>query len=452
MKALIEKYDVPAPRYTSYPTVPFWDEEAPTQEQWKMQVRDSFRISNQREGMSLYIHLPFCESLCTYCGCNTRITVNHKVEQPYITAVLTEWQMYLSLFDEAPRIREIHLGGGTPTFFSAENLAFLLSGIVTGAVLCEDANLSFEGHPDNTTVAHLEILNDLGFKRISLGIQDFDPKVQHAIHRFQRYETVDRITSIAREKGYKSINYDLIYGLPLQTVESITDTVEKVIRLRPDTIAFYSYAHVPWIKPGQRSFSEKDLPDGVTKRKLQEIGRNRLLEAGYHAIGMDHFALPEDPLYQAFVQKRLHRNFMGYTVSGTRLLIGLGVSSISDSWNGFVQNEKKVEDYYRRIADGDLPIFKGHRLTEEDELIRSHILSVMCRSVTSWEDPERQWPGINAALERLKKLQSDGLIELSALGLRVTARGHPFLRTICMALDERLHTTGETVNRFSKTV
>ena len=452
MKALIEKYDVPSPRYTSYPTVPFWDEEVPSQEQWKQRVTDSFRLSNAKDGISLYIHLPFCESLCTYCGCNTRITVNHTVEQPYISAVIAEWHLYLSLFDEPPRIREIHLGGGTPTFFSAENLVFLITGILSGAVLCEDANLSFEGHPDNTTIDHLEQLNDLGFKRVSFGIQDFDPHVQRAIHRFQSYETVEQITSLARKKGYDSVNYDLIYGLPLQTVESITDTVEKVVRLRPDTIAFYSYAHVPWIKPGQRSFTEKDLPDGETKRQLHEVGRNRLLEAGYREIGMDHFALPEDPLYQAFIQKQLHRNFMGYTVSRTKLLIGLGASSISDTWNGFVQNEKKTEDYYRRIANGDFPFFKGHGLSNEDELIRSHILSVMCRNETSWTAADRQWDGMKAALGRLEPLQSDGLIELRSDGLAVTAKGQPFLRIICMALDARLHSAAKVSKQFSKTI
>jgi oxygen-independent coproporphyrinogen-3 oxidase len=449
MQALTTKYDIPAPRYTSYPSVPCWDQEAPSQEQWKQLVGDSFRLTHEKEGISIYIHLPFCESLCTYCGCNTRITVNHQVEQPYINAVLTEWRMYLELFEEMPRIREIHLGGGTPTFFSADHLAFLVQGIISGSILCPDAELSFEGHPDNTSIEHLEKLNSLGFKRISFGIQDFDMHVQRAIHRFQSYETVERITSLARMTGYDSINYDLVYGLPLQTVEGITDTLEKVVRLQPDRIAFYSYAHVPWIKPGQRAFTEKDLPDTEAKRTLYEIGKTRLLEAGYQQIGMDHFALSEDPLYEAATQKKLHRNFMGYTVSQTDLLIGLGVSSISDTWNGFVQNEKKVEDYYRRLAAGNFPIFKGHCLTQEDLLIRRHILSVMCAHETSWEG--EQLPEMVATLERLQLLQADGLIELSVTGLTVTPQGQPFLRNICMAFDARLHATKEGLLQFSKT-
>ncbi len=446
-KSLIEKYDVPAPRYTSYPTVPYWEKEPPSQEQWQKLVSDSFRLTNGKEGISIYIHLPFCESLCTYCGCNTRITVNHKVEQPYITAVLKEWQMYLDLFDEMPRIREIHLGGGTPTFFSAENLAFLIIGILSNTILCVDAELSFEGHPDNTTIEHLELLNSLGFKRVSFGIQDFDTDVQRVIHRFQSYETVKRITALARMTGYDSINYDLVYGLPLQTVESMTDTLEKVIRLRPDRIAFYSYAHVPWIKPGQRSFTEKDLPDGATKRILHEIGKTMLKEAGYLEIGMDHFALPGDPLHKALEQNKLHRNFMGYTVSRTDLLIGLGASSISDSWTGFVQNEKKTEDYYKKIEEGNFPFFKGHCLTREDEIMRSHILSIMCKYETSCD-----WQEMKGVLERLKPLEADGLIELSATGLTVAPKGFPFLRNICMAFDNRLHTVQEDSSLFCKTV
>ena len=250
-KELIEKYHVAAPRYTSYPTVPYWNPEAPDIEKWKASVKFSFDQSNATDGISLYIHLPYCESLCTYCGCNTRITRNHLVEKPYMRTVLKEWQLYCDLLETKPLIREIHLGGGTPTFFNTENLEFLINGILKNSDIHEKAEFSFEAHPGNTTEAHLRTLYNLGFRRLSLGIQDFDLKVQLIINRIQSYNQVEKVTELARQIGYTSINYDLIYGLPLQTKDGLTETMNAVLNLRPDRIAFYSYAHVPWIKPGQ---------------------------------------------------------------------------------------------------------------------------------------------------------------------------------------------------------
>jgi oxygen-independent coproporphyrinogen-3 oxidase len=450
MNPLSEKYPLAAPRYTSYPPVPYWDV-TPTPGQWEKKVNSVFVRTNETEGISLYIHLPFCESLCTYCGCNTRITTNHGVELPYVTAVLSEWAMYRSILGNTPRIRELHLGGGTPTFFSPEHLAQLLKGILSSATLCPDAALSFEGHPDNTTVEHLETLHGFGFTRISLGIQDFDPAVQKAIHRFQSVAQVKTITEKARAIGYDSVNYDLIYGLPRQTPESMKETIAQVVLLRPDRIAFYGYAHVPWVKPGQRSFTEEDLPDPATRRQLYELGRDAFESAGYTEIGMDHFALPEDELCKAVSTRTLHRNFMGYTPFSTELLIGLGVSAISDAWSGFVQNEKKLEDYYHRILQNELPFFKGHSLTTEDLVIRRHILSLMCRFTTSWENPEDRGEQFQAILDRLSGMAGDGLIELSEDQLTVTEKGKPFLRIICMAFDIRLWEKTPAEPVFSQT-
>jgi oxygen-independent coproporphyrinogen-3 oxidase len=452
MNNLIEKYNVAAPRYTSYPTVPYWDPISPTVSEWEKIAKNTFDRSNEKEGVSLYIHLPFCESLCTYCGCNTRITINHGVERPYLDAVLKEWDMYLSVFERKPRIKEIHLGGGTPTFFKPENLELLLKGILSGSVLCEDAELSFEGHPANTTMEHLEILYSLGFKRLSLGIQDFDSKVQDIINRFQTFEQVKYVTEEARRIGYTSVNYDLIYGLPLQTAEGMKKTIEKVIKLLPDRIAFYSYAHVPWVKPGQRKFTEADLPSGEAKRKLYESGRSQLENAGYHEIGMDHFALLKDSLHEASRAKRLHRNFMGYTNFHTELMIGLGVSSISDAWNGFAQNEKKVEDYYKRINKGEIPVFKGHVLSDEDLIIRRHILNIMCRLETNWKDEKDQCPALFEGLERLSEMIEDGLVVLDNDQLRITPAGRPFLRNACMALDARLWRNQPETTLFSAVI
>lgn len=452
MENLIEKYNVAAPRYTSYPTVPYWQTTPPEQKDWMTLVKNTFAVSNTTEGISLYIHLPFCESLCTYCGCNTRITVNHSVELPYIEALITEWSLYLRLFETPPRIREIHLGGGTPTFFKATHLVQLITQILSASVLCDDAELSFEAHPNNTTIEHLQLLYNIGFRRISLGIQDFDEKVQHMIHRIQSYEAVQQVTQQAREIGYTSINYDLIYGLPFQTEHSISSTIEKVITLRPDRIAFYSYAHIPWMKPGQRKFTEADLPEGKAKRQLYEKGRDAFEKAGYIEIGMDHFALENDALLWAEKTKTLHRNFMGYTTTHTELMIGLGVSSISDAWYGFIQNEKQVEDYYQRIKQGVFPFFKGHVLSGEDAILRRHILNIMCRQETHWKKEEDQCQALYDGIKRLSEMESDGLVALQPYSLNVTQAGKPFLRNVCLALDAKLWEKQPKSELFSKTV
>src|SRR5690606_7655028 len=376
---LVAKYNVAAPRYTSYPTVPFWENEAFGTEEWKKRIYETF-MQSAEEGISIYVHLPFCESLCTYCGCNTRITKNHAVETPYIDRLLKEWEMYSVILGQHDiRVREIHFGGGTPTFFDPSNLQRLVMGLLEGATIVDDASFSFEAHPANTQKEHLQVLYDLGFKRLSLGIQDFDEHVQYLINRHQTVEDVERVMNEAREIGYTSINFDLIYGLPLQTQHTVRDTIEKSLAMSPDRISFYSYAHVPWIKPGQRRFTETDLPTGQDKLDLYMLGKEMIEAQGYKDVGMDHFAQPNDELFIASVQGTLHRNFMGYADRYTPLLIGLGVSSISDAWTALAQNVKTVEKYYEMIDAGELPVVKGHLLTEEDVVLRRYILDMMCR-------------------------------------------------------------------------
>jgi oxygen-independent coproporphyrinogen-3 oxidase len=449
---LAEKYNIPVPRYTSYPTMPYWDTDNFTLEAWKSSVQWAFAEANDDEGISLYIHLPFCEDLCTYCGCNTRITKNHGLEVPYIAAVLKEWELYVAMFGAKPVIREIHLGGGTPTFFSPRNLAALINGIFEHAIAHKDAEFSFEAHPGNTTVEHLATLYHLGFRRLSLGIQDFDPKVQLIINRKQTFEQVLNVTTEARSIGYTSINYDLIYGLPRQTMEGLINTMNMVAGLKPDRIAFYSYAHVPWVKPGQRLFTEHDLPQPDLKNKLHEIGRSMLKAYGYHEIGMDHFALPGDQLLIAQADGDLHRNFMGYTHQQTQLLIGLGVSSISDACYAFAQNVKTVEEYLRLINNDELPVFKGHILTGEDLIIRKHILDIMCRNKTTWNHHTEPSVAIFEGIDRLQPLADDGLIALNSWGLQVTQLGKAYLRNICMALDARLWADKPNTQLFSMAV
>lgn len=453
MSSLIQKYNVSGPRYTSYPTVPFWEEEAFSEKKWIQNLTETFKISNQKEGISLYIHLPFCESLCTFCGCNKRITKRHEVELPYIQAVIKEWRLYCNLFSRKPNIKEIHLGGGTPTFFSTENLTLLLEGIFETANKAESYIFSFEGHPNNTTKEHLQTLYNLGFRRVSFGVQDYSPKVQAAIHRVQSFHNVSKVTLLAKEIGYTSIGHDLIYGLPFQTIQDIEDTILKTKSLLPDRISFYSYAHVPWLKGnGQRGFQDEDIPQNDTKRMLYELGKKMLLEMGYIEIGMDHFTLPTDEMYFAFKSKTLHRNFMGYTASKTELMIGLGVSSISDSWNSFAQNEKSLETYYQKINGNNLPVFRGHHLTSEDVVIRQHILNLMCHFETTWEDDSTYFTEIYDVLDSLYEMQLDGLLYIENKKLIVTDLGKAFVRNICMAFDLRLKRAVPQTELFSMTV
>jgi len=450
---LIEKYNVPGPRYTSYPTVPYWDEQNFTLEKWRASIKRSFKESNISEGISLYIHLPFCESLCTFCGCNKRITKNHNVEVPYIKSVLREWEMYCELLEEKPVVKEIHLGGGTPTFFSSENLKLLLDGIFKIAKRSAEVEMSFEGHPNNTTKEHLKVLERLGFNRVSYGVQDYNPTVQKAIHRTQPFENVKNATQQARQAGFTSVGHDIIFGLPFQTKEHIIHTIERTKELMPDRIAFYSYAHVPWIKGnGQRGFNTEDLPSAEEKREQYETGKKMLLEAGYVEIGMDHFALKSDSLFKAVEDRTIHRNFMGYTNSKTQAMIGLGVSAISDSWYGFAQNVKMVEEYQDLVSKGILPLCRGHNLNEEDLKIRKHILNLMCKLKTSWYTTQEFFPQLPDVLISLKEMQNDGLVEIDSNYLKITEKGRPFVRNVCMAFDMRMQRNKPEIQLFSMTV
>ncbi|MCF6296350.1 MAG: oxygen-independent coproporphyrinogen III oxidase [Flavobacteriaceae bacterium] len=453
MNSLVEKYNIAGPRYTSYPTVPYWDNDTFSLKLWKASLIQSFNESNEEEGISIYIHLPYCESLCTFCGCNKRITKRHEVESPYISALLKEWDLYCELLEAKPKIKELHLGGGTPTFFSPENLKRLITGITSRSVLAEDFEFSFEGHPNNTTREHLQALYDVGFRRASYGVQDYNETVQKAIHRIQPFENVKKATETAREIGYTSVSHDIIFGLPFQTLEHVEHTILKTKELLPDRLAFYSYAHVPWIKgSGQRGFNESNLPSPKLKRKQYELGKKLLSEVGYHEIGMDHFALPTDSLYQAMTNKTLHRNFMGYTASKTKVMIGLGVSSISDSWYGFAQNVKGIEEYYHLMSENILPVYRGHILNNEDLIIRKHILNLMCNFKTSWGENDLYFEELPQVLVKLNEMEADELLIISSNSIEVTKKGYPFVRNICMAFDLLLQRNSPETQLFSMTI
>ena len=452
-QSLINKYNIAGPRYTSYPTVPYWDESTFSYSHWIESFKKSFDQSNASEGISVYIHLPFCVFMCTFCGCHKRITKNHELEHPYIEGLLKEWQLYAEQFSGKPIIQEIHLGGGTPTFFSVQNLEQLINGIFQLATKSDSCEMSFEGHPNNTTKEHLSTLYDLGFRRVSFGVQDYSEQVQKAINRIQPFANVARVTYWAREIGYTSVSHDIIYGLPFQTMDHMIDTIEKTKSLNPDRLAFYSYAHVPWIKGnGQRGFKDADVPKDEAKRKLYEKGKSLLSENGYFEIGMDHFATKEDALYKAYTNNQLHRNFMGYSHSKTQVMIGLGVSSISDSWYGFAQNTKSLDEYYFMLENNKIPVVKGHILSSEDLLIRQHILHIMCQFKTNWGSKATYFKEIESIIEELQEMISDELIQIKNNELVVLEKGKPFVRNVCMAFDLRLKRKKPETQLFSMTI
>ncbi|CAM4287704.1 oxygen-independent coproporphyrinogen III oxidase [Zobellia roscoffensis] len=450
---LIQKYNVAGPRYTSYPTVPYWNMDTFSSKKWQSSLIQSFDESNATEGISLYIHLPFCESMCTFCGCHKRVTQRHEVEEPYIRSVLKEWKLYCDLFSERPIIKELHLGGGTPTFFTPQHLKNLVKGIFSIAKRAEDYEFSFEGHPNNTTKEHLQALYDVGFRRVSFGVQDYNVKVQQAIHRIQPFANVKNVTEWARQIGYTSIGHDIIFGLPFQKEEHVRETILRTKELRPDRLAFYSYAHVPWLKGnGQRGYKDADLPTADEKRQQYETGKALLADVGYHEIGMDHFALASDSLYKSMELGDLHRNFMGYTASKTQAMIGLGASSISDSWYGFAQNVKGIEEYQHLVENDVIPVYRGHILTDEDRVVRKHILNLMCDFKTTWGLFSQRFEKIEEVVDRLRVMEEDNLVNIGSSGIEVTAKGRPFIRNICMAFDVLLHQKEPKRRLFSMTV
>lgn len=444
---LIQKYDAPVPRYTSYPTVPYWSE-TPTEEQWIQHLQTS--LQNKSSRYSLYLHIPFCETLCTFCGCNTAITKDHKKESPYVDVLLQELDLYLQKVPELKdrECQHIHLGGGTPTFLSAFELTRLMTEIQKRIKL---AQTHFEGSievdPRRTNSEQLQALYKLGFRRVSLGVQDFDPEVQRLVNRIQPFSITQKIAQEARQLGYQSVNFDLIYGLAKQTLASFEVTIEKTLELKPDRIALYSFALVPWIKPAQRLFKDEDLPQPAEKRALYERARERLLRDGYQEIGMDHFALKSDGLATAEKSGKLHRNFMGYTDQRTEVLLGLGVSSISETPHSFHQNEKVLTLFEEKIKAGTLATHRGHILTASDQFHREQILKVMTQFHVELT-PEQ----LREAPDFLNEMMADGLVKLQGSQLVVTDLGRPFLRNVCLFFDHRYRAQKPNIKTFSQAI
>ena len=444
---LLEKYDVPVPRYTSYPAVPNW-QETPGPSAWFDALNAA--LVPDAASLAVYVHLPFCETLCTFCGCNTVITRNHDRSAPYVETVLAELDVYMrNVAALATRpVSQIHLGGGTPTFMPPEVLATLLKGIAARLPLRADGyEGSVEVDPRVTTRAHLEAMRALGISRISLGVQDFDTEVLRLVNRPQPLEITAALCTEARSAGYDSINFDLIYGLPGQSVSTMTRLADGVIDLRPDRLAVYSFARVPWIKPAQRKFKDEDVPVGAAKRELYETLRDRLLAAGYLEIGLDHFALPHDALAAAFERGTLHRNFMGYTDRRTTALLGLGVSAISETPDCYHQNDKVITVYERRVGAGEIPTHRGHILSDDDRKRADVIRALMTTGRAPLTPSEAA-----AARVELVDLVRDGIVAIDDRQLRVTGGGKPFIRNVAAFFDAYLRTAAKEGPVYSRAI
>lgn len=442
-RALVRKYDRPGPRYTSYPTAPQFHQAFAVDD-----YRQAVQASNQLavpKPLSAYIHIPFCQSLCYYCACNKIITRKPQRAVEYLGYLKREIAMQAALFDRTRTLTQLHLGGGTPTYLSDEQLAELMACLHQAFNLddSDDHEFSIEVDPRTISTGQVHTLRGLGFNRLSFGVQDFDPAVQAAVNRQQSEEQIYGLVAAAREAHFKSVSVDLIYGLPLQTVDSFGVTLDKIIALRPDRIAAYSYAHMPELVRAQRLIRPADMPPPERKLELLELTIRRLTEAGYVYIGMDHFALPEDELTWARANGTLQRNFQGYSTHADCDLIGLGVSSIGKVGDSYSQSVKELSQYYARIDQGLLPVNRGYRLSADDLLRREVISDLMCHGRVEFSRYERRH-GIDFreyfadALGQLQEHVRDGLVQIHADALHLLPQGYLMMRSTAMAFDAYL--------------
>ncbi len=448
--SLIAKYDRAIPRYTSYPPVPFWTG-APTAAVWAQGINQHY---NPEIGVDLYLHIPFCQELCSYCGCHRVITKNLSRQDSYVEALIKEWDSKVEqcFYGKDPRINSIHFGGGTPNFLVPENFERLVAHVTKGG---KSSNFigAVEVDPRTIKEGHLSLFKKLDLLRISLGIQDFDPRVQSEIKRNQPFPLIEALFQTLRSMNFESINFDLIYGLPAQTEGTIEDTFNKVLTLGPDHIAFYSYAHLPAKLKNQALIKESLLPRGVEKFKLFMRGRDVLKHSSYVDIGMDHFARPASPLSQAFLERRLQRSFMGYTVQKSNILIGLGTSAISASPMAYVQNEKDVKTYEENCMQGHVPHTAGHILSIQDKEAEAMIQGLMCHGEVSLT-PAQQSNIEENLKDDLQEFIKDGLLDFSSGQIVLSEKGRPFMRNVAALFDHHLRerqgaTTGP---RFSQSI
>jgi oxygen-independent coproporphyrinogen III oxidase len=452
---LLARYNQAGPRYTSYPTAPQWDDSFGEQ-----QLRDAFRESNAKPNpapLSLYFHIPFCESLCLYCGCNVVINKRHEIATPYLDHLKREIDSVSAEVDHSRLVEQLHWVGGTPTYLSPQQIEDLFRYVRERFSFSPTAEVSIEIDPRVTTPEHCRVLRSVGFNRLSMGIQDFDPLVQQTIHRMQPYEDTKRLFDYCREIGFESINIDLIYGLPHQTADSFGATIDKIIAMNADRIAVFSYAHVPWMKKQQGSFA-RYLPEGVDKFRIFSCAIDMLTDAGYRYIGLDHFARPEDEIVRAQDERTLHRNFQGYTTKAGCDLYAMGVSAISGLKDVYAQNVRDVPSYNQAIANGRWPTMRGIRVSDEDKLRRAVINRILCHAVLVKSEIEREF-GIAfekhfaAELERLEEFERDQLVRLDSERIEVAPLGRIFIRNVAMVFDEYLtRSNGEAGQLYSRTL
>ena len=451
---LLQKFDVAGPRYTSYPTADRFVE-AFGDEEYKRTLAQRFNEEGARpQPLSLYVHIPFCDSLCYYCACNKVITKHHSRSAEYLRYLALELALHTDLIGKGRVVSQLHLGGGSPTFMNDDELRALMALLQQHFQLAPGAELSIEVDPRTVDVARIDALASMGFNRLSFGVQDFDPAVQKAVHRVQPAEQVFTLVHAARERGFDSINVDLIYGLPLQSPASFDRTLAQITELRPDRIALYGYAHLPQRFKPQRRIHDAELPKASAKVAMLARSLEALLAVGYVYVGMDHFALPNDPLAVAKRQGRLHRNFQGYSTQPDCDLIALGVSSIGRVGATYSQNAKTLDDYYDLLNHGRFPVVRGLALTRDDLLRRAVIMAIMCQGAVHFEsialaylvDFQRYFA---TELEALKPLAEQGMVTVDADSIEVTDTGWFFVRAVAMVFDRHLQANLH-LNRFSK--
>jgi oxygen-independent coproporphyrinogen-3 oxidase len=440
---LISKYGLAGPRYTSYPTALQFHEGFDA-EAYRRHVQNSNDDLIPRP-LSLYVHLPFCKELCYYCACNKKVTRNSQRAETYLQYLEKEIRMQGSLFDRDRQVIQLHFGGGTPTYHNDIQLRSIIEQLSESFLLSRSDSREFSIEIDPRTVNRdrIAFLGDIGFNRVSMGVQDFDPAVQKAVNRVQDEEKTLRLVESARETGFNSVSIDLIYGLPLQSAKSFENTIDSVLTVRPDRLSVYNYAHLPHLFRAQRMINSEDVPPPEVRLQLMDSTISKLVDAGYIYIGMDHFALPDDELSIAMKDGTLQRNFQGYSTCRETDLIGMGVSAIGKVGNSFVQNRKDIRDWQAAIENGDLPVWRGLSLSAEDRLRRAVVSAIMCQGRVRFGEFERKYridfsDHFALELELLKPLEEDGLIELSDFGIDVTPTGLLLLRVIAMKFDEYL--------------
>lgn len=449
---LLQRFDVPGPRYTSYPTADRFVEAFGAADY--VQALAQRRASPAALPLSLYLHIPFCESLCYYCACNKIVTKQHARAATYLRYLQREIELHTATLGVGQPVSQLHLGGGTPTFLSDEELRELMAMLRRHFAIAPGAECSIEVDPRTVDAGRLQVLADLGFNRLSFGVQDFDPEVQKAVHRVQPAGQVFALVEQARRIGFDSINVDLIYGLPRQTPESFARTLAQVTKLRPDRIALYAYAHLPERFKPQRRIISIELPGAANKVAMLSQALAAFLSAGYVYIGMDHFALPGDSLAVAKRQGRLHRNFQGYSTQADCDLIGLGVSAIGKVGATYSQNAKTMEEYCDHLDQGRLPVTRGLALSRDDLARRAVIMALMCQGQVVFEAIEQAWlldfrASFAAEMEQLKELQAQGLVVVDGTGIQVTAAGWFFVRAVAMVFDRYLQADRNRA-RFSR--